>query len=294
MEKRELQVSVAILTWNRRQDVIRAIESVLHQTYLPVEIVVVDSASTDDTVEAIEAKYPKIQVIRLHRNLGCPEGRNVALANCKGDIIFALDDDGWLEPNTLAVCVEKFRQNEKVAVVACRILAPDQKKDGLKMDEVAETFSGGACAIRKEALAKVGYYPSDFFRQAEEIDLGLRLIDKGYEILSCSEAVMYHEPSPVNRNFKLFMYYQSRNELYTVLRRYPWYLVLPMVAQKLISWGYLGMRKGVLWYTLMGAASVIPKIPHLLMHRSPVSFETMRFLLTLKARRRRMHASRAD
>ena len=85
-------ISVVIITWNRRQYVLRAIESVFKQPYRPIEVVVADSASTDGTAEDIEEAYPEVRVIRLHRNMGCPEGRNVALANCTGEIIFSLLD----------------------------------------------------------------------------------------------------------------------------------------------------------------------------------------------------------
>ncbi len=282
----KLSVSVAILTWNRRQQVKKAIESVLNQTYKPTEIVVVDSASIDGTVDSLLATYDEIKVIRLHRNLGCPEGRNVAMANCTGDIIYALDDDGWLAPNTLETCVSRFASNPKVGVVACRILPPDEKSSTATPDSLSETFSGGASAIRRQALEKCGYYPSDFFRQAEEGDLSLRLFDVGYTVLRCPEAVMFHERSPENRRNKWFYYYSCRNELLTIMRRYPWYAILPAFLQKVFSWNFIGVRDRALMHTALAVLVVIAKTPSLLRQRNPVSWRAIRFILIIKYRRR--------
>ncbi len=275
-------VSVAILTWNRKSHVLKAIQSVVQQSYPNVEIVVVDSASTDGTADAVRAAFPSVTIIRLPRNLGCPEGRNVALANCLGEYIFALDDDGWIPSTTLATIVDRFESHPEAGVVACRILAPEESADCHDQDLLHYTFSGGASAIRRAALERVGYYPSDYFRQGEETDLALRLYDAGYVVLRCPEAIMYHEASPINRNQKLFWFYSSRNELYTVIRRYPWFLIAPGCFQKAISWIGLGLRRGALFHICAGIISAGLYLPRLLASRRPVSAETIRRVLAIK------------
>ena len=275
-------VSVAILTWNRRRQVLRAIESVMNQSYRPVEIVVVDSASTDGTVDAITTRYPTIKVIRLHKNLGCPEGRNVALANCTGDVLYALDDDGWLAENTLQVCVDRLKMNPCCGVVCCRVLSPGASVGGSDPDEVRHTFDGGASAFRKEILQVAGFYPSDFFRQGEEGDLALRIIESGYSILYCPEAVMFHETVPLGRTNKLLWYYGCRNELITVLRRYPWVLVVPVALQKIVVWTALGISRRALAHTLRGVCHVFTRLPQVLCERKQVSFATIREVFRLK------------
>lgn len=279
-------VSVAILTWNRRRAVVKAIDSVLEQCYRPVEIVVVDSASSDGTGDLLRSRYPEVKYIRLHRNLGCPEGRNVALANCSGRIIYALDDDGWLDHDTLQVCVERFRARPEVGVVGCNILAPGERPAVIGADAVHHVFSGGAAAIRREVLERAGYYPSDFYRQAEEGDLALRIFDQGYEILRCPRAVMYHEHSSINRDDKLFLYYNIRNELYTVIRRYPWRYVLPALLQKTITWNYLGVRRRALHYSCAGVVAALLQLPRLIHERAPVSAGAVRKVWRLKMRAR--------
>lgn len=276
-------VSVGILTWNRRAQVFRAIESVLKQPYRPIELVVVDSASTDGTVDAIMAAYPSVKVIRLHRNLGCPEGRNVALANCTGDVLYALDDDGWLAEHTLQLCVDRFKKNPHLGVVNCRILPPDASIGDSGPDEVRHTFDGGACAFRKEILQTAGFYPSDFFRQGEEGDLALRVIEAGYSILYCPEAVMFHKTVPLDRTNKRFWYYGCRNELVTVLRRYPAILVVPVALQKIVVWTLLGIAQGALAHTVMGVCHVFTRLPQVFRERKPISLTTALHVYRLKA-----------
>lgn len=276
-------VSVAILTWNRQQQVLQAIGSVFHQTYRPVELVVVDSASSDGTLEAIAAAYPAVKVIRLHKNLGCPEGRNIALANCSGDVLYALDDDGWLAANTLQIVVDRFKRYPRAGVVCCRVVPPGESVEQAGPDEMRHTFDGGASAFRKEILQTAGFYPSDFFRQAEEGDLALRVIEAGYSIVYCPEAVMFHPVVPLNRTNKLFWYYGCRNELMTVFRRYPWALVLPIAIQKIGVWIALGVTEGALTHTLKGVWHVVTRWSQILRERKPVSMATVREVFRLKA-----------
>ena len=283
----ELSVSVAILTWNRREYVVRAIESVYNQTYQPSEVVLLDSASTDGTLDVISARFPAVRIIRLYRNYGCPEGRNIAMANCKGDIIFSLDDDAFLATDVLELCMKRFADNQNLGVVACTILAPNDTRSALEADYICTKFSGGASALRRKALEVAGYYPSDFFRQGEEGDLGLRLMEHGYQILACPQAVVYHAKAPINRDQRLFLFYSTRNELYTVLRRYPWMFVGPTVLYKILVWNMAGVKKMAFVYTLLGTLTALVQVPRLLWQRKAVSINAVRNLLCLKAKTRK-------
>jgi len=275
-------VSIAIITWNRREYVLRAIKSIYDQPYRPIEIVVVDSNSSDGTVEAIRNAFPDVKIIRLHRNMGCPEGRNIALANCSGDIIFSLDDDAWLDFSTLELCVRKFQEEENLGVIACRILDPNEETKDAKKECYTISFSGGAFVIKKEVLNKAGYFPSDFFRQAEEGDLVLRILDKGYNILYYPKAIVYHEKAPINRNNKLFMYYGCRNELYTVIRRYPIFLVPLAIFWKILVWNLAGIKNKAIHYTLFATISALVRFPILLWERKPVSLKTVKRIMNHK------------
>jgi len=278
----KLTICVAILTWNRCKHVLKAIDSVYQQSYQPDEIVLVNSASNDGTADNIRGKYPNIKIINLHRNLGAPEGKNIAYANCNSDIIYTLDDDGWLDVNALSICIDRFKQDPKIAIVASSILAPGEQITSIEPDKPHYTFGGGASAIRRSLFDEVGYYPHDYFRQSEEGDLALRLLDKDYTILWCPESIMYHEKSPINRNEKLFHYHNARNELHTIFRLYPAIYVIPFAFQKIISWNLLGLKTGSVHYTIAGIMAAIIKLPKLLSERNPVSVSTIKKIISMK------------
>jgi glycosyltransferase involved in cell wall biosynthesis len=100
-------VSIVIPTFNRRDKVLRALESVASQSYPHLEAIVVDDASTDDTVAAIKARHftMPVEIVCLEKNSGPAEARNRGIARAMGKYIALLDsDDRWL-PEKLALQV---------------------------------------------------------------------------------------------------------------------------------------------------------------------------------------------
>ncbi|MEE2788922.1 MAG: glycosyltransferase [Myxococcota bacterium] len=88
-------VSFIIPTFNRRHVLGRALDSVLAQTYRPLEVIVVDDGSTDGTAEWLTAQYPKVNLI-VQPNGGVSRARNVGIAAASGEYVALLDsDDAW-------------------------------------------------------------------------------------------------------------------------------------------------------------------------------------------------------
>ena len=100
-------VSVVIPTYNRASFIIRAIESVLCQTYKPVEIIVVDDGSTDNTVSIVkQTNDQRVRCIVLGKNSGAQYARNIGIKEANGDWIAFLDsDDEWL-PDKLHIQIK--------------------------------------------------------------------------------------------------------------------------------------------------------------------------------------------
>lgn len=270
--KNQPLVSVAVVTRNRKRDLQKCINSIINQTYKKYEVIIVDNASTDGTVEAIERMYPEAKIILMHRNLGCPEGRNVAFANCRGDIIVSIDDDANLAQDVLEKCIKYFEANENLAILGFNI---NKKANSSKSKKAKYThlFSGGACAVRKAILQKTGYFPENFFRQAEEIDLALRIIDNGYTILFSPYIVVYH--NAIYRNNKLFLYYACRNDLSIIILRYPLRFFPFVIPWKIFIWSLVGIKNFAIHYILWAFVSFLIKTPILIKKRGPVSVNTI-------------------
>ena len=234
-------VSIAIVTWNRKDDLSKAIESCQNQTYKNIEIVVADNASLDGTYEFLLKNHPDVKVVRIHRNLGCCPSRNIAMANCTGDIVFCFDDDGLLDEYCIERIINTYRENEDAAVVACKMLDPSEKETYAggsfepAKSKYAPIFFGGGFGIKRAVLDDVGYFP-DYFRQGEENYLSLRVLDAGYKIYFDPAAIMYHnwDFNEKGRDSRDILYLNFRHELENIKRLLPIRYALPLFAYRVL------------------------------------------------------------
>ena len=108
-----MDISVIIPTYNRKNTLPRAVESVLNQTYKPVEIIIVDDGSTDGTKEWFSEMYPLVHYI-YQVNSGVSLARNTGINSARGDWIALLDsDDEWL-PDKLELQVKLLQNNAEL------------------------------------------------------------------------------------------------------------------------------------------------------------------------------------
>ena len=108
-----MDISVIIPTYNRKNTLPRAVESVLNQTYKPVKIIVVDDGSTDGTKEWFSEMYPLVHYI-YQVNSGVSSARNTGINSARGNWIALLDsDDEWL-PDKLELQVKLLQNNAEL------------------------------------------------------------------------------------------------------------------------------------------------------------------------------------
>jgi glycosyltransferase involved in cell wall biosynthesis len=109
---------VSIPTFNRSGFIEAAIRSALEQTYEPLEVIVVDDASTDDTVERVLSyNDSRLRLYVNEHTLGQSGNRNRALALAQGELIKFLDSDDLLEPHCAAAMAELFAEDSAVGLV---------------------------------------------------------------------------------------------------------------------------------------------------------------------------------
>ena len=183
-------VSVIITTYNRAQLVSRALQSALNQTYGDFEIIVVDDASTDNTMEVLgRFEDKRIRYLRREKNGGNSASRNTGIQAAKGDYIALLDsDDEWF-PEKLQKQVNKFIESgEGVGLIYTGFLYVSQKT-GEILGQVIPTFRGNVYAnlfmkgcflanssafIKKTCFEKVGFFDEDL-RSCVDWDMWIRL-----------------------------------------------------------------------------------------------------------------------
>ena len=111
-------VSVIIPAYNAAAHIARAIESALTQSMTPLEVIVVDDGSTDETAELVARRYPQVTLLRQD-NRGCGPARNTGCAAARADWLAFLDaDDTWL-PTKLEKQLA-FAVDPRVAVINAR------------------------------------------------------------------------------------------------------------------------------------------------------------------------------
>lgn len=289
-------ISVAIVTFNRKQQVHRAIASVLTQAGDQVEIVVVDNASSDGTGEHIAAAFPTVRLIRLPRNVGCPDGRNHAYANCTGPIIVNLDDDGWLSDDFFRPLLEVFAADPRIGIVAFRQSYPEAEAGvsgramSTRFEDVAH-FAGGVSAFRRTMLDEIGGFPADFFLFAEETFLSLRALDAGFRIVSAPHLVMWHPRVGGSHGNAAKDYHLYRNSLLVVARLYPLHLLLLHLPLKLGNLARISFARSSFRSFARATVEVLLALPRTLRTRTPVSVATVQRYL---AKRRQWAIASAD
>lgn len=119
-DRLEPVVSIGLPTYNRRDQLERAIESVLAQTHRELELTISDNASTDGTEElcrAFAARDPRIRYVRHPENRGPTENFNYVFERLDREYVMVLGDDDWLDPGYVAACLRVLQAEPDVSVV---------------------------------------------------------------------------------------------------------------------------------------------------------------------------------
>jgi glycosyltransferase involved in cell wall biosynthesis len=135
-----MDVSVVIPTYNRAASLPTAVESALRQTHVPLEVLVVDDGSTDDTAEVCRAFPPPVRYIRQD-NGGCAAARNTGIAHARGEFIALLDSDDVWEPTKLEVQLDVHRAHPEIGCSATNSTLIDLAGNSLpERDSFREIF----------------------------------------------------------------------------------------------------------------------------------------------------------
>lgn len=148
-------VSVVIPTYNRSYIVGQAIESILQQTYHPVEIVVIDDGSTDDTRRLVEGFGPPVRYF-YQPNSGVSAARNRGLREARGEFVALLDsDDRWM-PWKLAVQVQLMRMFPQLGMIWTDMVAVDEEGRMLHPTFLRKMYSAHKTVCIEEVCSLAG------------------------------------------------------------------------------------------------------------------------------------------
>lgn len=282
------QVSIVIPTHDSRAVLAHALTALLGEMTADHEVVVVDSASMDGTVDLVRTDFPWVRVERLEVNAGFARAVNAGIRVAHGDIIVLLNDDTEVAPGWLSAVIAPLQRDPSVGSCASRIRdfsdrtridsAGDQlglvasqighgEPDGVAFDRPRDILSAcaAAAAYRRSALVAIGGFDEWYGSYLEDVDVGIRLILQGYRCVYVPEAIVYHRGAQTSgRNPDRRSFLVMRNSLVLFGRHMPWerlvfglplMLVMPFVA----AWR-AGRPVSVAWRALSAALVQGPAI----------------------------------
>jgi len=215
-------LSIIIVNFNVKELLLNCLESIYKSKGAKKqwEIIVVDNASSDNSVNTVKKKYPLVRVIVSKRNLGFSSANNLGVSQSRGKFVLFLNPDTLVESKTLQETLDFMIADEKIGALTCRVDLPDGKMDyschrgfptpwnslcyftGLsKLFPKSKTFAGypatyheiekvhviDCCSgvfllVRREAGDNIGWWDEDYFWNGEDIEFCYRLKEAGYLI----------------------------------------------------------------------------------------------------------------
>jgi GT2 family glycosyltransferase len=262
-------VVAVILNTNRRDDALECLDSLEKNAYRNLDVIVLDNASVDGSVEAIRENYPQVEIIQLTGNLGYAGNNNVGITAAmekSADWVFVLNEDTILKSDCLTHLVEAGELDSRIGVVGPMVYHHDEpdviQSAGGKLGRHWESFhlakneaecgqfmqphevdwiSGCAIMVRRAVIEEVGKIDERYFYYWEETEWCIRAGKSGWRVVHVPQAKLWHKG--VQRDYRPaphVTYYDTRNRLLTLSKhRAPllvWLFVYGELLRTLTSW----------------------------------------------------------
>ncbi len=242
-------VSIIVVNYNGKQFLGECFASLENSDYPrdKFEVILVDNASTDGSVQYIRENFSWVNVLALDKNYGFCKPNNEGVKIARGEYVVLLNNDTAVTKEWLLEWVKGALSEEQVASCASKMLYYDRRnvintaggkltiigggfykgygdEDGNEYNKIEYTgFGCGAgVLVKKELFQYVGGFDEDYFASCEENDLGWKLWLYGYKVLYVPTAVMYHKESGTFGSRSTFesikVYFITRNRLYNLIK----------------------------------------------------------------------------
>lgn len=207
-------IDVVIPTWNKRDLLMRCLQSLEGQT-VEHRVFVVDNGSQDETAELVRDRFPTVHLVELERNYGFAGGVNRGVEQGEGQFVVLVNNDVECDPPFLEQLMAPFGE-ERIGMVAGLLLRPGREAIdgyGLECDATLAAYprfadapypdtrvhedgllgpSGGAAAYRRDAFSAAGGLDEGTFAYMEDVDLALRLRGLGWGAAGAPGATGIH------------------------------------------------------------------------------------------------------
>jgi N-acetylglucosaminyl-diphospho-decaprenol L-rhamnosyltransferase len=252
-------LSIVIVNWNVRE----LLRHCLHSIFQPptsnfqIEVIVVDSASSDGSVAMVEEEFPQVHLIANSENVGFTVGNNQGIAVSRGRYILLLNPDTEIVGDALATMVEYMDDHPQVGALGPQLLNPDGSIQSSRRrfpalataflestvlqqwfphnrvirhyyvadrpeDEIQEVdWVTGACLLaRRETIEEVGLLDEGFFMYSEELDWCRRAKERGWRVVYLPTARVIHYGAQSSEQVKSFQHIQFQRSKIRYFRKH--------------------------------------------------------------------------
>jgi GT2 family glycosyltransferase len=226
-----LQLSIIIVNYNVKFYLEQCLYSVQRALLgLDGEIIVVDNHSSDNSIDYLKPKFPKVQFLENNENMGFAKANNRGLAHAKGEYVLFLNPDTLVAENCFTLCIDFLNQNQRVGAIGVQMMdgmgrfLPESKRSFpsilssfYKLMGLASLFprsgifnqyalgnlhkdqnqqvgvlAGAFFLVKKKIMVELKGFDEDFFMYGEDIDLSYRIEKAGYQNHYFAETAMIH------------------------------------------------------------------------------------------------------
>ncbi len=258
------RVSVVIVNYNGQDFLEACLVSLRQQDYADYEIILVDNASRDRSLDIARQHADQVTLVVSEHNLGFAKGNNLGVQHATGDYLAFLNPDTVVHPDWLTELVHAMQTIDRAGLATAKILLlsePDrintcgndvhftgiptvrgwmQPADSMNRREEVCSVSGACFMISRQVFEEIGGFSDDFFLYSEDNDLAWRAQLAGYSCWYVPTSVIYHRYAPRFGAEKF--YYLERNRYRLVLQNFRWktivLLVPALVLSDIVTWGY--------------------------------------------------------
>ncbi|MHB8108740.1 MAG: glycosyltransferase [Syntrophorhabdaceae bacterium] len=238
-------VTVIVVNYNGKGYLDSCFTSLLdmEQTGIPLEIVMVDNLSGDDSIRYVKERFPQVKIVENDLN-NFARALNLGIKNASGEYVAFLNNDVRVEKNWLRGLLDVMRRDDKIGAVQSKILFSEggavnsagveevedfhfrdigfREKDSGQYEEIREInyFSGGSVLLRRSCLDGVGEIDEDFIMFFEDVDFSIRAGNAGWKISYAPASIVHHRYHGVASS-ELADFFCSRNRLLCLAKHFP-------------------------------------------------------------------------
>jgi len=282
-------LTVGITTRNRRQSLLRCLDSLTTLGDLLTEVIIVDDSSDQPVADALGGLAPSIaaltRVVRQSGSEGYIVARNTIMRLAVNEYVLLMDDDAYLiGASGLTEAVALMHQNAEVAAIGCAQAEADGRPWPATMQPApvsyrcrVASFIGFAHLLRRRAFAEVGGYREELHFYGEEKGLCARFLSAGYQVVYLPDVLVAHVPDPAGRSTSRYLRYVVRNDCLFALYHLPTFAAFLSLPVRLFR--YFLMKRtypvrdpaGFFWVVL----NLILALPDVVRTRDPMTWSDL-------------------